>query len=105
MPGYLWIPEGVDKPPIVVMAPGANSVKEELHRWAQAFVARGLGTFVFDGTGQGELTGLQSSDLPMRIEKYHAVFTTIIDYLEANAGDRVDTDRWRCGARAWVATW
>ena len=93
VPGYLWIPEGVEKPPIVVMAPGANSVKEELHRWTQAFVARGLATFAFDGTGQGELTTLLTADLPMRLENYHAVFTAVIDHLEANAGDRVDTER------------
>jgi len=90
LPGYLWPPEGGAKPPVVVMAPGANSVKEELQRWARAFRARGLATLTFDGPGQGELTPLQGSPLPMRIEQYHEAFTAVIDYLEANAAERVD---------------
>ena len=28
LPAYLWIPKGVENPPLVVMVPGANSVKE-----------------------------------------------------------------------------
>jgi 2,6-dihydroxypseudooxynicotine hydrolase len=75
------------------MAPGANSVKEELHRWASAFVARGLATLTFDGPGQGELTPLQGSRLPTRLEEYHKVFTCMIDYLEEKASDRVDVKR------------
>jgi 2,6-dihydroxypseudooxynicotine hydrolase len=78
---------------VVVMAPGANSVKEELHRWAAAFVARGLGTFTFDGPGQGELTPLQGSQLPMRLEEYHKAFSTLINYLETHVAERVDVKR------------
>jgi len=93
LPAYVWLPQGVNNPPVVVMAPGANSVKEELHRWAQAFVARGLATVTFDGPGQGELTPLQGGQLPMRLEQYHKAFTAVIDYLEKNLSDRVDTRR------------
>ena len=93
LPGYLWLPKGVEFPPIVIMAPGANSVKEELHRWAAPFVDRGLATFTFDGPGQGELSPLQGSKLPMRLEDYHKAFTAIIDYLEERVSDRVDIKR------------
>lgn len=93
LPGYLWLPGGVKRPPVVLLAPGADSTKEECHRWSQAFVARGLAAFHFDGPGQGELTPLVDRTLPMRLEKYHEAFTAIIDYLQANASDRVDATR------------
>lgn len=93
LPGYLWLPVGVKRPPVVLLAPGADSTKEECHRWSQAFVARGLAAFHFDGPGQGELTPLIDRTLPMRLEDYHEAFTAIIDYLQANASDRVDATR------------
>lgn len=93
LPGYMWTPETSSKPPVVIMAPGANSVKEELHRWAQAFRTRGIATLTFDGPGQGELTPLQGSALPMRIEEYHQAFTAVIDHLERNYQATVDVER------------
>jgi len=93
LPGYLWLPVGIKRPPVVLLAPGADSTKEECHRWAQAFVARGLAAFHFDGPGQGELTPLIDRSLPMRLERYHEAFTAIIDYLQDNASDRVDATR------------
>lgn len=93
LPAYLKLPPGVERPPVVIMAPGANSVKEELHRWVPAFVDRGFAAMTFDGLGQGELTPLQGSNLPMRYDEYHKVFTAMIDYLEQNASDRVDLNR------------
>ena len=95
LPAYLKLPTGVQHPPVVIMAPGANSVKEELHRWMTAFVDRGIAAMTFDGLGQGELTPLQGSNLPMRYEEYHKVFTAMIDYLEQNAADRVDLNSGR----------
>jgi 2,6-dihydroxypseudooxynicotine hydrolase len=93
LPAYLWIPKDAERPAVVVMAPGANSVKEELHRWGGAFVDRGLAALTFDGPGQGELTPLQGGQLPMRLEQYHKAFTAMIDYLEEKASDRVDIKR------------
>ena len=97
LPAYLWIPQVKGKPPVVLLAPGADSTKEELYRWAQAFVARGLAALIFDGPGQGELSPLVYPGLPMRLETYHSAFSAVIDYLQANAADRVDASR--------VATW
>jgi len=93
LPGYLWIPKGARKAPLVIMAPGADSTKEECHRWAEAFVARGMATFTFDGPGQGELTPLIEKSLPMRLESYHEVFSTILDYFEKISYDQLDISR------------
>jgi 2,6-dihydroxypseudooxynicotine hydrolase len=93
LPAYLWIPKNFKRPPIVIMAPGANSVKEELHRWAGPFVKRGLATFRFDGPGQGELTPLQEVGFPLRLETYHHAFSAVIDYLEEEVTDRLDVGR------------
>lgn len=93
LPGYLWIPKETDNPPFVIMVPGANSTKEELYRWAPAFVERKMAVFFFDGPGQGELTSLQKSPLLMRLEEYHNVFTSIIDYFTEIASDRIDLKR------------
>lgn len=54
MPGYLRIPRTNGKVPCVVMLGGADTVKEELHWWAEHFVNRGLAALYFDGPGQGE---------------------------------------------------
>ncbi len=52
--GYLRVPPGVEPAPVVVMFNGTNSVKEELHWWSDALLARGLATITFDGPGLGE---------------------------------------------------
>ena len=55
MVGYLRVPRGVTGPvPVVVMFNGTNAVKEELHWWSEAFLARGFATLVFDGPGMGQ---------------------------------------------------
>ena len=40
--------------PVLVMAPGLDSTKEELHAYEEPFLARGIATLAFDGPGQGE---------------------------------------------------
>ena len=40
--------------PVVIMAPGLDSTKEELHAYEEPFLARGLATLAIDGPGQGE---------------------------------------------------
>jgi len=52
--GYLRTPEGPGPWPVVVMFNGTNAVKEELHWWSDAMLARGLATVTFDGPGLGE---------------------------------------------------
>ncbi len=52
--GYLRVPQGAEPAPVVVLFNGTNAVKEELHWWSEALLARGLATVVFDGPGLGE---------------------------------------------------
>ena len=40
--------------PVVVMAPGLDSTKEELHAYEESFLSRGMATLAIDGPGQGE---------------------------------------------------
>src|SRR5262245_53531881 len=52
--GILRKPPGVERPPVVAMAVGLDSTKEECDAYEQPFLQRGLATFAFDGPGQGE---------------------------------------------------
>jgi 2,6-dihydroxypseudooxynicotine hydrolase len=52
--GILRKPPGIMRPPIVVMACGLDSAKEETDAYEQPFLARGMATLAFDGPGQGE---------------------------------------------------
>ena len=42
------------KPPVLIMAPGLDSTKEEIHAYEEPFLARGIAVLAFDGPGQGE---------------------------------------------------
>ncbi len=45
---------GREPKPVLVMAPGLDSTKEELHAYEEPFLARGMATLAIDGPGQGE---------------------------------------------------
>lgn len=52
--GYLRLPRGGPGPwPVAVLINGTNAVKEELHWWSEALLARGIATIAFDGPGLG----------------------------------------------------
>lgn len=91
LPGYLHMPRGVERPPVVIMVDGADSVKEEYHNWAQEFVRRGCAVVTFDGPGQGES---QSRGIWMVPLEYHKAVTAVVDGLE----QRSDVDAGRVGA-------
>jgi dienelactone hydrolase len=81
LPGYLRRP-ALPKPlPVVLMLPGANSVKEELHHWAEALTHRGLATLCIDGPGQGELSPTAGGP-PLRFESYHEAVSAAVDWIE-----------------------
>jgi 2,6-dihydroxypseudooxynicotine hydrolase len=46
--------EGSGRLPILIMAPGLDSTKEELHAYEEPFLARGIAILAIDGPGQGE---------------------------------------------------
>ena len=45
---------GAGRSPVLIMAPGLDSTKEELHVYAEPFLARGIAILAIDGPGQGE---------------------------------------------------
>ncbi|MHB8135953.1 MAG: alpha/beta hydrolase [Anaerolineaceae bacterium] len=81
MPGYLRYPSRkMDSYPVVLMVPGANSVKEELHNWAYEFTKRGLVTLTFDGPGQGEIS-LMNGGVPLSLENFPTAVSAAIDFI------------------------
>ncbi len=88
MYGILRKPWQVPKPPVVILVPGLDSVKEELHNYGDDFLRRGMAVLAIDGPGQGEMEFTH----PMRHD-YDVPVTYAIDYLES----RVDVDATRVG--------
>jgi 2,6-dihydroxypseudooxynicotine hydrolase len=54
IPGILRRPRGESRPPLVLLVPGLDSVKEELFAIENDFLRRGMATLTIDGPGQGE---------------------------------------------------
>jgi len=53
--GVLRRPENTpQRCPVMIMAPGLDSTKEELHAYEEPFLARGIAILAIDGPGQGE---------------------------------------------------
>jgi len=52
--GILRKPIGVARPPVLIMAVGLDSAKEETDAYERPYLDRGIATLVFDGPGQGE---------------------------------------------------
>jgi dienelactone hydrolase len=86
--GILRKPNGIDTPPVVVMAMGLDSTKEEMHTNEQVFLDRGMATLAFDGPGQGEA----EYDLPI-LPEYERPVAAVIDWIET----RDDLDAGRIG--------
>src|SRR6266571_8108413 len=76
------------RPPVVILIPGLDSVKEELHNYGDDFLRRGMGVLSIDGPGQGEM----EFEYPMRFD-YEVPIKHAIDYLES----RPDLDAGRVG--------
>jgi 2,6-dihydroxypseudooxynicotine hydrolase len=85
---YLRVPGAIagERPPIVIMIPGLDSVKEELQATAEYLLARGLAVIAIDGPGQGET----EYELPIE-PAYERVTTAVADYLKGR--DDIDPDR------------
>lgn len=88
MYGILRKPWQVAKPPVVLLVPGLDSVKEELHSYGEDLLRRGMAVLAIDGPGQGEMEFEQ----PMRPD-YEVAVRYAIDYLE----QRADLDAGRVG--------
>jgi 2,6-dihydroxypseudooxynicotine hydrolase len=84
--GILRKPAGIAKPPVMVMACGLDSCKEETDAYEAPFLARGIATLVFDGPGQGEA----EYDFPIR-GNYETAVTAVVDHVMTRRD--LDTDR------------
>src|SRR6476646_553218 len=65
------------RPPVVAMAVGLDSTKEEGEAYESSFLARGMATLIFDGPGQGE----GQYDFAIRGD-YEAPVKAVIDFIE-----------------------
>ena len=75
--GNLRKPKHTDNPPLVIMAMGLDSTKEEMFYNENVFLERGLATLAFDGPGQGE------AEFEMNIEpKYEEPVQAVLDYVD-----------------------
>jgi dienelactone hydrolase len=88
MYGIMRKPWHTPRPPVVILAPGLDSVKEELHIYGNDFLRRGMAVLAIDGPGQGEM----EFEFPLRPE-YEVPVRHAIDYLET----RPDVDARRVG--------
>lgn len=86
--GILRKPAGVARPPVMLMACGLDSCKEETAAYEEPFLARGIAILVFDGPGQGEA----EYDFPIR-GNYETAVKAVCDFVEA----RSDLDAGRIG--------
>ena len=75
--GVLRKPSSGKEPPIVVMAPGLDSTKEELHAYEQPFLDRGMAVLAIDGPGQGEA----EYEIPI-CGDYERAATAVVDWIE-----------------------
>jgi pimeloyl-ACP methyl ester carboxylesterase len=65
------------KCPVLIMAPGLDSTKEELHAYEEPFLARGIATLAIDGPGQGEA----EYDIPI-CGDYERAASAVVDWIE-----------------------
>lgn len=54
LPGVFRAPGQQPPWPTIILVPGLDAAKEELHLFSEVFLRRGMATFVVDGPGQGE---------------------------------------------------
>src|SRR3954451_5234435 len=66
--------------PVVIMAPGLDSTKEELHAYEEPFLARGIATLAIDGPGQGEA----EYEIPIAGD-YERAARAVCDWIETRA--------------------
>lgn len=74
--------------PVLIMAPGLDSTKEEIHAYAEPFLARGIAVLAIDGPGQGEA----EYEIPI-CGDYERAARAVVDWIEG----RTDLDKNRIG--------
>lgn len=84
--GFLRLPPGSVRPPVMIMIPGLDSAKEELEAYELPFLARGMATLMVDGPGQGEA----EYEFPIRGD-YEVAVSAVVDWLQQC--DAIDASR------------
>ena len=84
--GNLRRPAGIERPPLALLIPGTESVKEEFPQWEEDFLSRGIATLTMDGPGQGEV----GFELRIRHD-YERPVTALLDALDGR--DDLDLTR------------
>lgn len=84
--GFLRLPTGAVRPPVMIMVPGLDSAKEELEAYETPFLQRGIATLMVDGPGQGEA----EYDFPIQ-GNYEEPVAAVVDWLQGRSD--VDTSR------------
>ncbi len=77
VPAVLRKPPHGARPPVVILIPGLDSVKEELHRYGDDFLDRGMAVLAIDGPGQGALEDV----VPMRPD-YEVIVSRVVDFIQ-----------------------
>jgi esterase FrsA len=83
--GYLRLPEGVERPPVVVLTGGVDTWKSDIELQARAMLAESMAAFTFDMPGTGE------SEWPLTPDG-DRVYGRVLEYLKARSdlnGDRM----------------
>jgi 2,6-dihydroxypseudooxynicotine hydrolase len=68
---------GAGRNPVLIMAPGLDSTKEEIHAYEEPFLARGIAVLAIDGPGQGEA----EYDIPI-CGDYERAAGAVVDWIE-----------------------
>jgi dipeptidyl aminopeptidase/acylaminoacyl peptidase len=77
-----------ERSPVLIMAPGLDSTKEEVHAYEEPFLARGIAILAIDGPGQGEA----EYEIPI-CGDYERAAHAVVDWIES----RDDLDSTRVG--------
>lgn len=89
IPGYLRLPDSLNKP-LIIFVNGMDNIKEaEGHAQGTLYQKSGFNFFTFDGPGQGELW----KDMKFDEKEYHKVVSAVIDWFEKHEEYNIDLNK------------
>lgn len=94
--GYLRLPKGVTRPPLIFHWGGIDGWKEDARANVEGYLAAGWGSFVIDIPGTGESPILATTD-------GHRLFSRVIDYLQTRPD--IDGNRIAVQGSSWGGYW
>jgi esterase/lipase len=94
--GYLRLPKGVAKPPMIFHWGGIDGWKEDIRDNVDGYLAAGWGSFVIDIPGTGENPILATPDADR-------LFSNVLDYLQTRP--EIDANRIAIQGSSWGGYW